>query len=1801
MPGNEVGDRVHNFFAQDNSSQGQHHSQVVDGSWPVGNNLWAGSQTLPSTNLKNYTLQQSDIERGHSSHSFSAPYGLNFMQPSPKPQSQQPNVNGYIHGHQILQTRQNGSSFLGVDTDSDRHNITSRGLSIYESQPGSGPENHTTSVRSESSDSPVSFDFFGSKQQMSSQQTGMLQSLAQQHSGFSDMQLLQQQVMMRKMQEFQRQRQIQQLEAMQQNSLNLIPSIAKQASGSHSPALINGTPISPISESANYPWPTEPTAGNTSWLQHATPAIQGPSNDFRFSHEQGLALNLMGLVPQQVDQSLYGVPISNIRGTPHQYSHVPPDKPPMQQMTMYGSDSLPGNQLTGFTDQVNIQDGSLVSRQGFHGEHLFGHASGQGLHGGMNLENLQQVNSLQRNEPLQEFHERQDLAVPAEALREKTVMQVSSSPDAVALDPTEEKILFGDDNIWDAFGSDANMGAGNMLNSTEFSNGLPSVQSGSWSALMQSAVAETTSNDIGPQEEWSGLSFQNTEVAQGNRQPSTYEENTKQRTVLIDNNFQIASTMSPGSVPPSNDSNIINSYKRVPGFQQSGQKISYEHGERLQMDSTHRSIQQSSEEGSKWLSRGPLQKPLADGSQNYGNASHSLDAEMNAKNMFGSWTNQQKVPPYNSGQPQNKFDDRKFDETVTPSGDAVSKVHGNEIKLQHLHSSDHKRMMYEEVNHGGHKWKADSGPNSATGFEYAKSPMGSPQVNREDPSLNNLSTIPNSSTGRTSQDTSRPLPNSHHPNYWKHAGSSMENKGYEDSRKFQHYLNKGPQVLESSMNSSDKNAVKRHEAENCERKENSSDSHSSNISQHTTTGGTGENVRSDGSDSRNLHGGKQKLSGTGKTGRRTSGPRKFQYHPLGNLDEDVEPSYKKEHATHSQVMPQHIPRGSYNRNQGYFEQSKNFSQSHKTSEMEKGHSEDLQGNKKEVDDLPSRGTLPGFAHDTSAPFDGSISIYEPNKAAQSSQNMLELLHKVDITQERGKFSGSIGPLQQNKYTAPQGFSLQLAPPSQSLPIQNRLLASQNSGSTVGSLSSLHTTSEMKGNDRTWLVSTAQEQSYPSSLETSQGEFNFSRIGMPGQTGNEVSESGNRVNLSSSLASDFSHSRKQSQNQLIDASGNASVALTGQSTPVSLPDAAGITPLYNSSGDASQPTYMNCSQEGISASKISAVQAMPSSQPSISSGISKEGPLQKMVPSAWSNVPGRQNLFDAQPHRFPPSIFQPTLSSNNGLPTSSTPQVREDQNEQKGGSGPSEWERQPAKESSCQLVSSGSTDLSEMMTASLGKEYIVKSISDASPSNPASTRRDIEAFGRSLKPNNLLHQNYSLLHQMQAMKSTEIDPSNVSLKRLKSADSGVGCQIAPEAGQSSEHNSTVEDLVVQGGAVPSGDSKIPSFLETADNWDRSASYGRVEHSQISPQMAPSWFNQFGNFKNGQILPMYDVQKNGTIKAVDQLFKSSDNLHAHNSLELVNAAAHSSNQVSNNWQGSTPASVAIAHFSSTQSLAQDVADQSLVVMRPKKRKSATLELLPWHKETTQSSQTLMTISLAEEIWAKAANRIIDKVHKEAEMFEDGRLVLRPRRRLILTTQLMQQLFRPPLAAVLSADASSNYETVAYLVTRLALGDACSLIPCSGSDYCMLLDHSTHLSDKRETSERIGDQHRSKVGEDFVGMSCCFSDKRKPSGRIVDQHISEVVEEFICRARKLENDFMRLDKRTSVADLRIENQDLEKVSVINRFAKFHGRGQADGAEISSSSDPATNAQRPFPQRYVTALPVPRNLPDRVQCLSL
>ena len=73
----------------------------------------------------------------------------------------------------------------------------------------------------------------------------------------------------------------------------------------------------------------------------------------------------------------------------------------------------------------------------------------------------------------------------------------------------------------------------------------------------------------------------------------------------------------------------------------------------------------------------------------------------------------------------------------------------------------------------------------------------------------------------------------------------------------------------------------------------------------------------------------------------------------------------------------------------------------------------------------------------------------------------------------------------------------------------------------------------------------------------------------------------------------------------------------------------------------------------------------------------------------------------------------------------------------------------------------------------------------------------------------------------------------------------------------------------------------------------------------------------------------------------------------------------------------------------------------------------------------------------------------------MMEDCSLIPQARKRLILTTQLMQQLLPPVPAPILAAKVTSAHETLTYFLAKSALGDACSLISCSGGDSGEHLD--------------------------------------------------------------------------------------------------------------------------------------------------
>ncbi|KAJ8773017.1 hypothetical protein K2173_028194 [Erythroxylum novogranatense] len=1763
MPGNEVGDRIHNFFGQEDLSQGQHHPQVVDASWPgLSNNLWAGNQRQFGANIKNHNTQPSaDHERGHGGQSSIMQHGINFSQAILRPefgrsqsQNQPTTLNGYMHGHQVFATRQNETNFLGMDTEAGRHNLTSRGISVLDSQLGNGSKLlQKNSVMMDSHESPVNFNFFGGPQQMNNQHPDMLQSLSRQQSGINDMQLLQQQYLIKQMQEIQRRQQqlqkqqMQQQEARQLNSLNQVSSFAQQAASNHSQYLINGVPVQAAS---NFSWQPDLVATSPNWHQHGVLSVlQASSSGHLFPLEEGQTPRVMGMVSQQVDLSLYGVPISGTGFTPSHYSTMQMENTTMQQISG-SSNSSPANPYSGFPEQVDMQEGNSLSGQAYQVKNLIRNADAQGVNSGFNFENLQQLSPRQSNGFMQQVRDRHDVVHPLGTLQEEAMMHVCPLQNVPTLDPTEEKILFGsDDNLLDAFGKGANLGSGgkNIFDGSDNCGTFPSLQSGSWSALMQSAVAETSQGDVGLQEEWSGLTFQNNQPPAQN-QPTASDNSKQQPLPWTSNGLQNVSMQNSRLLSPSNDS--------INRVLQSGIKTSPEQSERLQFSSSKRFSAQVPGEGTKWLEHSLVQKAVDGGNNIYEKVSPLSGIDTR------SWTNHS-IPPYTIGSHQ----------SGRPNSwnfvDSMSLSSGVALKSAHVESSLH----------------ISQGTDQKSPVFGVRALGGGPQVNIENSNHNPVAAVSNSDTVRPNQESIQKISNRSSIDGWKHFDSSVNATTNEIPTKFQSHIDKTHPPRHSSGNNLDNGTVEAHEIQNVNIRENE-DNSSKKISHQASTAGARENSWLSVSDSGTSPRGKQKSST--HVARKSSGIRKFQYHPMGDVEVDIDPSQEARSIMHSQAVPQ-----------GFIGQSS----------------------------LPSHMARNSMAHSTS--FHGENAA---NKTATSSQNMLELLQKVDQVRELGNVIGpsssnhtqssempeadtSDGSLQKNQSFTSQGFGLQLAPPSQRPSHPERILSS---GSPSGMKHNLTNSMSSRVGEKScaWLASASSVQSLPLSSETSQ-EVRTNMFTATGKNSKLLQEE-----ISAAFSPGFSYPSRHNESlqmngttdrptytQSVDLPINKFVKQIDKSferDPACEPALESLGPSRSTAHtDIAEVPYLgphNQKHASGSAQQFPLLEAAAPMQLHEISGMSQDSAPRKMSPTILTSVSSQQCSFGSQPFRVWSNMLKSNVEPNESLETTlSFSEKLEDQNAQRGGNGPPESVgfpnshgfvgKEQQSEESRQQVPTGNDSVQKTVSASHGKEAVIDYLDAIALSKPVSTQKEIEAFGQSLIPSNTLHLNYSLMHQHQSMKDSEVDSSSRSLKRFKGLDGPVVAQVVATQGGHTIHrnHNMVNDSSSNHTYNASGDPKMLSFSpKPTDNRDKSESSRDVpaigqngthnfvnsnvvasfrgENSSVSPQMAPSWFNQYGTFKNGQMLPVYDTLENATTKIAELPFtvsKPSNNLVVHSSLEQGDTAVDEHRVLK---KCLTPESLATENFASPQILQTNSADTDMLVTSPKKRKSATSELVPWYKEVIEGPQKLQNVSAAEKDWALAVNRLTEKVEDETEMFNDASPVLRSRRRLILTTQLMQLLFPPPLTSILSTGAVSQYDGVANVVARSTLGHACSAL-CTRIDTLLPLQSGNLLREKVKTLDRIHDEYFLKIMEDLVR-----------------------------RAKRIENVVLRLDKSLSYSDLRLECQELGKFSVINRFAKFHGRSQADMSEMSSSDAPAL-VQKFCPQRYVTALPMPKNLPDRFE----
>ncbi|KAL1196769.1 hypothetical protein V5N11_024587 [Cardamine amara subsp. amara] len=853
---------------------------------------------------------------------------------------------------------------------------------------------------------------------------------------------------------------------------------------------------------------------------------------------------------------------------------------------------------------------------------------------------------------------------------------------------------------------------------------------------------------------------------------------------------------------------------------------------------------------------------------------------------------------------------------------------------------------------------------------------------------------------------------------------------------------------------------------------------------------------------------------SGHEGSRPSLSRKFQYHPMGNIDVTDEPC--RENVSHLPPTLEQVSVG----NQGYFGQSKSPSQPPMNMRIDRGH---VSQNDLNYTNEAFKGMGSENSPSTSASGDRSVDRCNQVKSASSRQTMLELLHKVDQSQENSletngsgipdaNISAEYGGQFHNKpSSASQGFSLQLAPPSQPTPSPDNMQFSRNS---LHPLNSLHTAPGKGTTSQSRFAPWASNQSFPQQ-SSHQGPF----PGIPGE---------------SNIISGFPYSRGYHQNQQMpvatrQSTVNHSVNTSSELSTPQVKERGECRDIDQHEHSAQTPSPLNPTAHNNKRGSAEGFPMLPASQPLVASSSPQQNSSSGIMSDSRAGISTPQHRFWNQPFKPQADILRSQPFPSNNIEGSFSRQEKTNQIPSPNGGDISLSGRDMGNLHELQSKDTGTKQTSDV--ASMFSKMVQSNLHHSLLSNYPS--KD------------------SVRHNEHMAGNGEGDGPQMTVKRVE--DSAVDPQkVAPKGEQQSPSRS---DGLLRDGLNKKESANHNVHLNQIAS--RSFSNNNLptlagsDHQQISPQMAPSWYSQYGTFKNGMVQPMNDTGRFTPLQIGEQSSNVGSLVNGTHSVLL--SKQFNMQQMS----GSVPG----AEIPSSESLPHVATDKLLKVDKPKKRKTATSELLSWNKEVMQGPQRLQTLSEAEVDWARATNRFAEKV--EFETLLEDRSPVRSKRRLIYTTQLIQQVFCPPPARVMSLVGSANYEFVTYTAAKAALGDACSSTCTDRSERFSPPNNSTPLSDRTETE------------------------------KISDQYISKAAEDFISRTQKLETDFAGLENGTTISDLRVDVEDLEKFAVINRFARFH--------PPSSSMDRTVSSLRLNPQRYVTIAPMPRNIPDRVQCLSL
>ncbi|KAJ8491903.1 hypothetical protein OPV22_013624 [Ensete ventricosum] len=1563
------------------------------------------------------------------------------------------------------------------------------------------------------------------------------------------MQMWQQQLMYKQLQEVRRQQQLQQLDqgSRQLSPLSQFSAVAKPAAEIQLPSTLNERnqlPATlnemPINDAYNYMWLNNFVGGSSNLsgnsqmftagnMNHVQPscsvAMQNLANGVIVSNDQSQVMQFIGSMSPQINQSFNGISVSGTCSG-DQYSHLlgisgsnhdsmTKAAETNAEKTSYSSSIFQTDQQV--DSQGSLQEKAWATARIFPGRHVVDKLSTQ------TSEKFQQLNNLQHSIQFQEFHGRQEQDDAVGNLVEKQESQVGTSSGVASLDPIEQKLLFGteDDDNWGLSfgGSLTSVMDGDVhghSSENDYFGSFPSVHSGSWSALMQEAVQASTS-DKGVQEEWSGLSYQKTEQ-QMLKPLITTTDSGKQPAIWDHSNLKGASSTSR-PFPLFNDANTTPT--STDAINQHSFDSTYEESSRVLTEAPRASSFRGSSNREFHQNRkfveGSLQAQMPSSSRAWAgltikqHENSSEEIQFKPQGTEDGWNNQQNMTSSNvSVLPVNKLNNLKASFPMASGGD----------KSNH-HETD------------GNLWEfGENHVNMNSGLQRVKSDIGSLNIQAEE-SLADDKDIEENQNQPSRKQT------------WEMSVSTAAErlgKSYEKKKEHERV------VLGDSyagIAAKEKYLL----TANDQYPSVSGGQMSSILSSHPTVGS------------------------------------KMLQNSLGSLRKTVESSFPPNQLLRFQGLSNSVFHGSNTEGQSCVGKSQ-FS----------GHI--VPNNPMDVSEriavgaegLQPRGTIPVCS--SSSSFDGSTAQHSHNEVvAQASYNMLELLHKVDQSKNVVSTNASDVPAQAAadvSFTHPhfdqssnlRGFGLRLAPPSQGQPLPNHAPISQKSLNDINSGQSDH---EAEYQGQAWLSPTSSIRPVLPFDEASKRE-NWDKIAsLPGQKKTEYSETNNHFK-SSATVSDSSSVRDQLQEQqqlrqqhissskdhlenqqqqwqqhtsnattthgFLDHSVNFSFSnqtntsmlvrnaslvrqpldcqggsLRGQSIQTSLPPLAGRFPAsdvashaesrvpfgsqFSSEGtEHTRGTIAGFSQIKCSGQQLPVVETKSSSQPSVS-GMSQQAGFSKMLHNVWKNISAQQRQAGIDPF-LTPNVLQSII--NHGRDTSSWGVPKPGDQVKKEDSAPPEH-----------------MDVShESSNTSQGKEAVLKPQQDVNKTrngqdqalsscvlrapltNNVSTSSGLLA-GRMSKPSDVQQQNYSLFHQVQSMKASESDINKMTRSLPKGAafssdnsqmnfnvDQGIvhgqnAIPIIPADGKvgAASHISftsdakflsfTSSDSEEQNPNTSSAGHHIQSHMEPLSTSSTANVLGDGEPTQISPQMAPSWFDHYGTYQNGRMVAMLDAHRSRKA-SIQQYFPQNAPSKMDNS-HVVERRLDSS-QVGNYRQDTL--ALKIAPSDTTSSLLPPDVMVHGSIMRSKKRKIANRDLLPWHKIVMGCPQSLQSISMPELDWAQAANRLIEKVDDEAETMDDGLFVSQSRRRLILTTQLMHQLIPAVPAVMFKGDATSGHQSVTFSIAKAALADACSLVSSSESDSHLLLENENTIIGEVKTSKKVEDDTFLKLMEDFIGRS-------------------------------------------------------------------------------------------------------------------